>query len=69
MRKLVKTWQVSSLTHLTDVVIVAYVGSNDSVKQEDFLFLGRVVIFAVAYVGDLKGRLYATVDVHRDPGV
>lgn len=51
------------------MVIVAYVGSNDSVKQEDFLFLGRVVIFAVAYVGDLKGRLYATVDFHGDPGV
>lgn len=49
-----KTWLVSSLTHLTDVVIVAYVGSNDSVKQVDFL--GRVgesvATVAAASVGD-----------------
>lgn len=66
-----KTWQVFSLTHLTDVVIVAYVGSNDSVKQVDFL--GRVgesvATVAAASVGDYKGRLYGTVDVHGDLGV
>lgn len=43
-----------TLTHLTDIVVVAYVSSNDSVKQEDFLgTIGNSVFtVAAASVGD-----------------
>lgn len=45
---------LSLLTHLTDIVVVAYVSSNDSVKQEDFLgTIGNSVFtVAAASVGD-----------------
>lgn len=43
-----------TLTHLTDIVVVAYVSSNDSVKQEDFLgtISNSVFTVAAASVGD-----------------
>lgn len=45
---------LSLLTHLTDIVVVAYISSNDSVKQEDFLgTIGNSVFtVAAASVGD-----------------